>query len=119
MAEIDFSDLHSYLVSLAKRIAKMEVRAEELGAEISETNDTVRGHHRLYRERVRSLRAEVKSIRQDVSELGTVIEQMINRFKHTARSNSLQRLERKIDRWDFENLVTRSELAKLRDQVQQ
>lgn len=110
MVDIDYSDMGSYLISISKRIASLEVTAEEMKDSIEDTHTEIKSKTNAFREEEEDLNEELKSLKEDISELSREVHRLVETFKGVARENSMERLERKIKEWAPEDMATHKDL---------
>lgn len=110
MVDFDYSDMGAYLVSIARRIAQLEVVAHEMEAVVDEESDRIGGAYREFQHDIKNLEKQIQGVKKEMSELTLATNHLIEGFKRIARKNSIHRLERKIDAWNPEKMATHNDL---------
>lgn len=100
------ADLNEYLLKMAKRIADLEVQAEQLNSRLADNNDEIGEQRRNFQERLHDLRSDVNEAGEHLDEIEKTVDNIINGFKTVARTNQRERLENRIDDWQPEERVT-------------
>ena len=104
--DLDYSDIGSYLVSISKRIAALEVDFVEMVDFVDERKDKVTKVNNNFKSDLTNLRAEMNSLRWEASDLNKLVDEAILHFNRTLRKSKFERLVRRVEDFSPEDLAT-------------
>ncbi len=110
--DLDFSDLHSYIESIARRVSSLEEGMAESAEAFEAKAQAVNAFRNEFASEQESFKERAELLGRELEELSEKVLLLVTQFKALTRKESFQRLQRKVDEWSPEKIATHEDLRR-------
>ena len=106
-------DMSGYLSRLLHRCDETDKKYFTAGGAVHEHTVRVERLHGAIINELQTLQVEAEQVEKDLHEQVHRTRQLIHTFKNAIRAPEMQRLKERVEHWNGENYIRRSELVKM------
>lgn len=103
-----------HAINIVTRYNLLEKEQEKLSIEIINRDNSLFNLRNDIKREIKFIKKEVDKLESMVDELQTLKDQAISSFKHIVKQELFNNTKNKIDRFNYEELILRSELYRLK-----